>query len=87
MSNLDTFAKRHDEMCSCALMCIDDLKYCDCGYAERVAELQELHDARDAAQSIIQKAANGERTIIAAAAWLKQFGTKKIGEEDDKKNF
>lgn len=46
---LNEWMKRHEETCSCSTMCLDDLKYCDCGQIDRVADLAQLRaDARAA---------------------------------------
>lgn len=39
---IEEWVAKHDDMCSCSLMCIDDIKYCDCGQAERVKKLASL---------------------------------------------
>jgi hypothetical protein len=79
MSNLDEFVKRHDEMCTCRLMCTDDLKYCDCGYTERVDELAKLRADLDKARNLIgyivkyyDETVDYYLWLVAAIAWVQK---------------
>lgn len=70
---LDEWVKRHDELCPCSTMHIDDLAYCDCGQAKRAAELAELRAALDEARSILEFGwvfFSGEGLRHDTAAWM-----------------
>jgi hypothetical protein len=70
MTELDECVKRHDELCSCSTMHIEDLKYCDCGQADRAAELTKLRAALDEARRIIKSL---PYIYPPAAAWLEKY--------------
>lgn len=54
MKTLDDFVAQHEEDCSCAMMCIDDLKYCTCGQPERVKQLAKLRAELIEVQNVIE---------------------------------
>ena len=61
---LDEWVSRHDELCTCSMANTDDLEHCDCGQAERAAELAKMKTCIDEARKIIKPFAEEAETYV-----------------------
>ncbi len=65
---LDEWVQKHDEDCTREMMHLGDLSYCDCGQAERAAELAQLRASRDGWQNTAKTATARVMELSAALA-------------------